>query len=589
MRLARIHVSNVLGLRALDVTIEQPVLLIAGSNGAGKSSLRDCLGLALLGETCRGVVHNKDRGALVAEGAKSGRIEFVDSDGDIITVEIDQAGKVKDSAAGREHDPALPLVLDPARFARLPVDERRTFLFNLMRVDQSEQAIKDRLLARGCAPDKIAVISPLLRLGFPGACKAAKERATEAKGAWRAITGEAYGSTKAPAWKAVKPDVDLTALAAARQQAADLDQQIEALNRSIGTREAEVRAAQERNARINGLRQQAGMVARIRDKLERDEVSLREWEKIVATTQAKAEGSPGPKPITYPCPCCGEELEFRQIAGETGLVKYEPAPQQYEDPEAQVQLPAHLKARDLLRRSVENDKRDLAAAEAAAAQLQALEKEQAAAAASPDAEPLETLRQRLEQAKTQRTAAREAVATGEEQQRRADEADAKTTKALEAHHAVEAWSRIGDALSPDGIPAELLAGALKPINDRLAQSAADTGWPPVTIDAEMSIRYGSRPLNLCSESERWRADAMLGEAIATLSGLRLLVLDRADVLDLPGRAALFGWLGVLAETGEIDTAIVAATLKALPGQMPAGVQGVWLESGRVKQAMKEAA
>ena len=42
------------------------------------------------------------------------------------------------------------------------------------------------------------------------------------------------------------------------------------------------------------------------------------------------------------------------------------------------------------------------------------------------------------------------------------------------------------------------------------------------------ITAGGREYRLLSESERYRVDAVLAEAVANLSGARLLVLDRAD-------------------------------------------------------------
>jgi len=77
--------------------------------------------------------------------------------------------------------------------------------------------------------------------------------------------------------------------------------------------------------------------------------------------------------------------------------------------------------------------------------------------------------------------------------------------------------------------------------------------------------------------------------VANLSGARLLVLDRMDVLDLQGRADLFAWLDVLATNGEIDSALVFGTLKALPADLPATVSGHWIENGVVAQPLQAAA
>ena len=46
MRIDRLHIQNFLGIRSLEVDLETPVTLIAGHNGAGKSSVADALRLA---------------------------------------------------------------------------------------------------------------------------------------------------------------------------------------------------------------------------------------------------------------------------------------------------------------------------------------------------------------------------------------------------------------------------------------------------------------------------------------------------------------------------------------------------------------
>ena len=103
----------------------------------------------------------------------------------------------------------------------------------------------------------------------------------------------------------------------------------------------------------------------------------------------------------------------------------------------------------------------------------------------------------------------------------------------------------------------------------------------------MEIRAGGRPYGLLSESERWRADAAIAEAIAHRSGLGLLVLDRLDVLDLDGRSRCIRWLAGLARRGA--QVIVMATLKACPERLPEGVRCVWLEGGRIVAAAQKAA
>ncbi|KNY10716.1 hypothetical protein AKG08_13615 [Achromobacter piechaudii] len=70
------------------------------------------------------------------------------------------------------------------------------------------------------------------------------------------------------------------------------------------------------------------------------------------------------------------------------------------------------------------------------------------------------------------------------------------------HQEVLAWSAIGDALSRDGIPAEILAEAPQPVNDKLADLTDLGGWRVPEIGADMVITFGGRAYRLLSESER---------------------------------------------------------------------------------------
>ena len=49
---------------------------------------------------------------------------------------------------------------------------------------------------------------------------------------------------------------------------------------------------------------------------------------------------------------------------------------------------------------------------------------------------------------------------------------------------------------------------------------------------------GDRPVALCSESERWRAQAALQLTLAAMTDSKVVVLDRADLLDASNRQGL---------------------------------------------------
>lgn len=211
----------------------------------------------------------------------------------------------------------------------------------------------------------------------------------------------------------------------------------------------------------------------------------------------------------------------------------------------------------------------------AAAQLELVMKE-SAEAASDDAPPRADIEQALTDAKASATKAREIVAGIEGTQRAISDAGEKTKRAAQHHTDVAAWEALAGALGPDGIPADLLAEALGPINARAAEQSDAAGWARVAIAADMSITAAGRDYALLSESEKWRADALIAEAIAHLSGVRVLMLDRADVLVGAERDNLLYWLDDLAHAGDLDTALVFMSMKAAPGAMPESITTFWI-------------
>ena len=92
------------------------------------------------------------------------------------------------------------------------------------------------------------------------------------------------------------------------------------------------------------------------------------------------------------------------------------------------------------------------------------------------------------------------------------------------------WGRNCRRTGAERSQGEILGEALGPINQRLASSALMTEWTQPLVDGDMSITSGGRSYALLGVREM--ADAMIAEAISHLSGVKLFVLDRVDVLDM---------------------------------------------------------
>jgi len=572
MKLTHITAQNYLGASAVDLAITTPVVLFAGKNGSGKSSLQEAIRHALGGDAAR-VALKKDFKALMSDGASSSYATVATSEGEFSIVLPSGKGMHFDHSA-------LPFVLDPARFARLDANERRALLLGLFDLSPAGPAVVDALKARGCAAAKIEQVRPLLRAGFDAAAKEAQAKARDAKASWKTLTGgETWGKDKASGWKASTPEETYTReqIKIAEGLVAESEAGIAEANQQIGEARAKARHHAESAKRIDELKAKATRLPALREKLTRDQADLNEWTAKLANLPEP--GSSKPAPHLYGCPCCGVALQI--VGGE--LVKYELPEAGPLDPDIETKRKQWTDAVALYTRSVANDQRDIADAERAAQEIVDLEK--SLGEAPPATERLEQVLAGHQTDKKSRAAT---LAQMFEANRLAMLADENTKKVSQAHADVLAWLAISDALAPDGIPAEMLASALGPINERLADAAGMAEWVPITITRDMDILAGDRPYALLSESEKWRADAMIGAAIAELSGLRLLVLDRFDVLDAKGREDLIYWLDGMAADGVLDTVLAFGTMKALPAGLPETITPVWIEGG-VAGEMREAA
>ncbi|MCY1364942.1 hypothetical protein D9M69_517690 [compost metagenome] len=269
------------------------------------------------------------------------------------------------------------------------------------------------------------------------------------------------------------------------------------------------------------------------------------------------------------CPCCNERL----IIEDSVLVKlHQP---HGGDPEAARRVDEYRGYLESAQRAVENSQRDVKAAEDAVSQIKALK---AGLQAEVSADAIANAEQQINELRQRRDSFRAKVESLQEAARALAERDVVIAKAAQHHADVIAWLAIADHLAPEGIPAELLNKAMTPVNTALQVMSRLTGWNQVALNAGMELTANGRAYGLLSESERWRCDTLIALAIAQVSGLRMALLDRFDVLDLPSRAQLLGALIELANLDSIDSVIVSGTLKARPAT-PAQIQTVWIENG----------
>ncbi len=597
MQIQHITAQNFVGARAIDMQVDTSVTIFAGPNGAGKSSLREAISAALTGDVSR-VAYKKEYQSMVTEGSKKA----------VVSLETDVGPASMTLPDGKHvgltvYTGALPYLINPERFAQLKSDDRRSFLFELTGLRATPEKVKGLLLERECDAKKVEKVLPMLRSGFPAAVKFAEDEAREAKGAWKAVTGEQWGSDKGETWEAEVPLFDAKRHGEAAKELATAESRVGKANTDLGALQEKHRAytnsreAAERSAEL------AQSVTRIEAKLATDRKHLEEAETRLRDTQQRAGEAPreglvhdlGAAVREFTVIIADAESVVQRVTGaikpwsEYDLTTVEAAyatyidqygePTEGGDADARARLPELAKARDLMKRAVENDERDLAAARAA---TEALKLKSEVEVVTED--ELTAARTTVTAASNQRDSLRTELDKLSNAKRAAETAQKKTDDAAKHHSDIVQWLAIATALSPDGIPGDMLAQALAPINSRLAELAAFAEWAVPSVDADMTIRADGRLYSLLSESEKYRADALIALTIAVLSESRIVFFDRFDVLDLKGRGDLLALLDDMATQREISTALVFGTLKKVPEGLPPTTRAHWIEKGELYSA-----
>ena len=145
---------------------------------------------------------------------------------------------------------------------------------------------------------------------------------------------------------------------------------------------------------------------------------------------------------------------------------------------------------------------------------------------------------------------------------------ADAIKARDLHDTITRYKIIADAIGVRGVRNKLLADGLGNLNAGLAHLSEVSGWPAVMVDAKGVVliagTHMTLPSVMCSESEKWRAQAMIQLTVGVLTDSKIVMIDRADMLDKDAWGGLVKAVGVatagkpmavlLCSTGELDEA-----------------------------------
>ena len=151
--------------------------------------------------------------------------------------------------------------------------------------------------------------------------------------------------------------------------------------------------------------------------------------------------------------------------------------------------------------------------------------------------------------------------------------------AARLHQTIARYTDIARALGPEGVRAKMLAAGLGKLNAGLKAIANESKWPLTLVADNGSISIGDRPALMCSESERWRAQAAVQLTLGAITGSKVVVLDRGDLLDATNRQGLVQAVNrVVGKTGMSVLLCSTADGNELPAPWPQ----VAIQNGRTE-------
>jgi DNA repair exonuclease SbcCD ATPase subunit len=534
MKITRIEATN-LGKHirtAIDVPDEAKVLLIAGSNGAGKSLLLQGIRMAFTGLPERGLKHKSDIPELLRTGEKDGSVKVMTTDGDW---SIDLKRVIWKPAEGVTPD----LVLGGLNYFDLDDNERKKALFKLTGISLKPSDIMGELTKMGHSEALCKRVIESIRLGFESAAVKADTIASENRGAWQAITGERHGTAKGAIWSAVKPSVP-----SCHQRA---------LSRTIDTLQDDIKAAAARHSAMSAERvaheklNAAGEmpdVEALTEKQAAAEKALSECKVVIAGAQA-AIAQASKSGWDAECPNCGTLLHS---SGPNSLA--------IADKHTDNDVGVHTGVVAKMQSEISDIQEELAFIKKKLDHAAAIQSIRATVSNPPTQADVDESGKKLGNMQAELSKAQSYLAEYKRAIAALVACDGLTRRAYEIHEAIAAAVALAESIR--ALPSKFLGDAISQVNSHLLPIAAAAG-ATIALNPNLSMTYDGIDHHLCSKSEQWILSMGIACALAKLSNAGMVMMDEFDVL-APARRGKF--LKYLAD--QPFQTIIAATLKERP-------------------------
>lgn len=552
-----ITVRDYRGCERADISAS-PLALIAGLNGAGKTSIIDAAAAALTNVPLPTQVKKKDAKSLVRNGMDEARVTIT-FPGQAATVSWPKCDL---GSTGRPIRCSI-YAAGLASVVELSEKERRQVLAEYLQAIPDQKDLANALSDIHVDKKAIDAIWSKIQVdGWDLTHGVYRDSGARKKGAWEQVTGENFGSRKAADWTPQGFTEDL-----AHETPESLQK---ALEDARATCEEAIKAAAVNEEEIRRLKALAAQEPKLKTAVEARKSEVDRLWNTAKKLEAEYKALPAPPTATeHPkCPHCDEAVAVTGLGGgRYKLVK----PDQL-----------NPKKIDEMRKALEAKKVELDAALSDHAKAQsnlhgAEADHQSALAAIRDLGPdVENAGEAKSDADIE--ALRAKVAEAEKRQ---EMFNARATASKLAAEIVRI-TEIAAVLGPDGLRKRKMVRAVGSFNTgALGKIAEGTGWAKVTLTEDLDPEYDGRPYALVSRAEKQMVRIALQIAMAEIDQSQAILIDDADTIDPLKRNGLFELLQGL--TVPVVVGMMAGHPSKVPDLKAAGMgETYWVEDGEAQ-------
>ena len=590
-----LKITNFMGIAAAEIDFTSPLQIFAGTNEAGKSSIRDALLWGFTGQA-RDLKTHADQASLIREGAKLTEVSIFLTDGHAFTRR--KTAKTAAQVLGDIPDIGLnPAILfDPYVILAMPQKERSELLFRVIPgLSPTEENIFLRLLrwpaveaiqmddenTQPLETSPLGIIRSTAKMaashGFPGAEKETVIKRREVKRV-RDTYKDATDPEKTLAIDGKEYDIPTLNLPAIEATLKDLQKEKDDFLRQKGAGEARAK----RLATVQAQLEKIGTITLppADDFVRQLRQDLQDGQNAMTVIMEELKRSTVAEQF-FPATCPAITLEM-MACPKAGI-------RVGSTPPAVGVIDSLNQNRQGLNNTLDEISDKLSAAkwqieehQAAVAKKENLEAELARLQAEPETSiadldtEIAARQTRLDRGQAFRLAiANYNIRLAQYQE--------TTAKLAAAEQEVIIYDALAKALAPDGIPSQMIAEALDGVNE-LLDEAATYLFPGryLHLTGELEIVLQNSPYVTLSKSAKYRVGVAFQYALSRLTGARVWLIDEADILDDTHQTELINFL--LAKIENFDQIIVFMTAAAPPQMKSVGVdklQWWWLENGKV--------